>query len=96
MCVCVCVCVCVCACVHVCACVCVSVRLCVSVCLCVCVCVCIQTNKILPISTLPISGLHFPTFGLNMERYRTSLHIPSKCGQMRIRITLNTDTVYAM
>ena len=57
---------------------------------------CIQTNKVLPTSTLPTSGLHFPTFGLNTDRYRTSLCIQSKCGQKRIRITLNTDTVSAM
>ena len=38
------------------------------------------------------SALHFPAFGLNTERY--SLHIQSKCGDMRTRITSNTDTLY--
>ena len=51
-------------------CVCVCVCMCVCMCVGVCVCVCIQTNKILPTSTLPKSGLHFTTFGLNTERYR--------------------------
>ena len=42
------------------------------------------------------SGLYFPTFGLNTERYSVSLHIQSKCGKMRTRITLNTDTFHAV
>ena len=42
------------------------------------------------------SGLHFPTFGLTTERYSVSLHIQSKCGKMRTRITLNTDTFHAV
>ena len=41
-------------------------------------------------------GLHFPAFGLNMERYGVSLHIQSKCGKIRTRITPNTDTFYAV
>ena len=39
---------------------------------------------------------HFPTFRLNTERYSLSLHIPSECGKMRTRITLNMDTFYAV
>ena len=42
------------------------------------------------------SGLHFPAFGLNTERYSISLRIQSQCGKMRTRITRNTDTFYAM
>ena len=42
------------------------------------------------------SGLHFPAFGLNTERYSVSLYIQSKCGEMRTRITPNTDTFYAV
>ena len=42
------------------------------------------------------SGLHFPAFGLNTERYGVSLRIQFKCGKMRTRITLNTDTFYAV
>ena len=38
------------------------------------------------------SGLHFPAFGLNTERYGVSLRIQSECGKMRTRITLNTDS----
>ena len=38
------------------------------------------------------SGPYFPTFGLNTERYRVSLHIQSKCGKIQTWITLNTDT----
>ena len=42
------------------------------------------------------SAPHFPTFGLNTERYSVSLHIRSKCGKMRTRITPNKDTFYAV
>ena len=42
------------------------------------------------------SGPYFPTFGLNMERYRVSLRIQSKCGKIRTRITPITDTLYAV
>ena len=38
------------------------------------------------------SGLHFPAFGLNTERYEVSLRIKSECGKMRTRITSNIDT----
>ena len=41
-------------------------------------------------------GPHFPTFGLNKERYGVSLHIQSECGKMRTRITPNTDTFHAV
>ena len=37
------------------------------------------------------SGLYFPAF-----RYSVSLRIQSKCRKMRTRITLNTDTSYAV
>ena len=33
------------------------------------------------------SALHFPAFGLNMERYSASLCIQSECRKMRTRIT---------
>ena len=43
---------------------------------------------------------HFPTFGLNTERYGVSLRIQSECGKMqgkmRTRITPYTDTFYAV
>ena len=42
------------------------------------------------------SGMHFPTFGLNTERYRVSLRIQSECGKMRTRITPNTDAFHAV
>ena len=32
-----------------------------------------------------ISGLHFPTFGLNTERYEVSVRIQSECGKIRTR-----------
>ena len=41
------------------------------------------------------SGLHFPVFRLNTERYEVSLRIQSECGKIRTRITLNTDTFHA-
>ena len=42
------------------------------------------------------SGPHFPTFGLNTERYSVSLRIQSECGKMRTRITPHTDTFHAV
>ena len=42
------------------------------------------------------SGLHFPAFGLNTERYEVSLCIQSECGKMRTRITPNTDNFHAV
>ena len=39
---------------------------------------------------------HFSEFGLNTERYRVSPCTHSECGKMRTRITLNTDTFYAV
>ena len=37
-----------------------------------------------------------PASGLNTERYSLSLRIQSKCGEMRTRITPNTDTFYVV
>ena len=42
------------------------------------------------------SGSHFPTFGLNTERYSVSLRIQSEWGKMWTRITPNTDTFPAV
>ena len=42
------------------------------------------------------SGLHFPAFGLNTERYLVFLRIQSEYWKMRTRITLNTDTFNAV
>ena len=39
---------------------------------------------------------YFPAFRLNTERYSVSLRIQSECGNMRNRITPNTDTFYAV
>ena len=38
------------------------------------------------------SGPYFSACGLNTERYSVPLRIHFKCGKMRTRITLNTDT----
>ena len=38
------------------------------------------------------SGLYFPAFGLNTERYGVCLRIQSECQKIRTRITPNTDT----
>ena len=38
----------------------------------------------------------FPALGLNAGRYGVSLRIQSECGKMRIRITPNTGTFYAV
>ena len=37
------------------------------------------------------SGLHFPAFGLNTERYTLYLRIQSEYGKIRTRITSNTS-----
>ena len=42
------------------------------------------------------SGLHFPAFGLNTERYGVSFRIQSECGKMRTRTAPNTDAFYAV
>ena len=42
------------------------------------------------------SGPYFSAFGLNRERYFVSLRIQSECGKILTRITLNTDTFYAV
>ena len=42
------------------------------------------------------SGPYFPVFGVNTERYSVSLLVQSECGEMRTRITPNTDTFYAV
>ena len=39
---------------------------------------------------------HFPSFGLNTERYRVSVRIRENARKMRTRITPNTDTFYAV
>ena len=49
---------------------------------------------------MPIFGVilipHFPTFGLNTERYGVSVRIQSKCEKMETRITPNMDNFYAV
>ena len=42
------------------------------------------------------SGLYFPAFGLNTDRYGVSLRIQSECGKIRTRITPNTNTFHAV
>ena len=42
------------------------------------------------------SGLYFPAFGLNTERYSVSLRIQYKCGKIRTRKTPNTNIFYAV
>ena len=41
-------------------------------------------------------GPDFPAFGLNTERYPVSFRIQSEYGNIRNRITPNTDTFYAV
>ena len=38
------------------------------------------------------SGLYFPSFGLNTEKYIVSLRIRAEYGKIRTTITFNTDT----
>ena len=45
---------------------------------------------------LSFSGLYFPAFGLNTERYGVSLPIQSECEKIRTRKTPNTDTIHAV
>ena len=42
------------------------------------------------------SGTHFPAFGLTTERYSVSLRIQSERGEIRTRISPNTDIFYAV
>ena len=42
------------------------------------------------------SGPHFPSFELNRERLFVSFRSQSECEKMRISITPNTDTFYAV
>ena len=42
------------------------------------------------------SGPYFPAFGLNTKRYGVSLRIQLKCGKIRTRRTLNTNTFHAV
>ena len=42
------------------------------------------------------SGLHFHSFKLSIERYKTSLCIQSECGKIRTRTTPNMDTIYTV
>ena len=42
------------------------------------------------------SGLYFPAFGLNTERYGVCLRIQSECQKIRTRITPNTNTFHAV
>ena len=42
------------------------------------------------------SGPYFPTFGLNTEKYYVSLRIQCEPGKIRTKISLNTDTFYAV
>ena len=42
------------------------------------------------------SGMHFPAFGLNMERYSVSLRIQSECGKIGTRKTPNTYIFHAV
>ena len=42
------------------------------------------------------SGLYFPAFGLNTEKYSMSPPIQSKCGKIRTRKTLNTDIFHSV
>ena len=42
------------------------------------------------------SGLYFPAFGLNTDRYRVSFRILSDWGKIQTRIKPNTDTFHAV
>ena len=55
------------------------------------VCHCVKSVRI-----WSYSGPYFPAFELNTERYSLSLHIQSEWGKIWTRITLNTDTFYAV
>ena len=58
-----------------------------------------KLTKLHCVKSVPVrsySSPHFPAFGLNTERYYVSLHIQSKCGKMRTRITPKTETFYAV
>ena len=48
------------------------------------------------IRTQSFSCLCFPAFGLSREIYSTNLCIQSRCGKIRTRKNMNTDTFYAV
>ena len=55
-----------------------------------------NTHSVKSVRIRGYSGLYFPAFGLNTERYEVSLHIQSEYGKMRTIITPNTDTFHAV
>ena len=61
-----------------------------------CMSICHSTHCVKSVRIWCYSCPHFPTFGLNTERYGVSLRIQSECGKMRTRITPNTDTFHAV
>ena len=48
------------------------------------------------VGTWSYSGSYFPAFELNTSTYSVSLLIQSECGKILSKITLNTDSFYAM
>ena len=56
----------------------------------------VESSDVKSVRIRSFCGPHFPAFGLNTERYRVSLRIQSKCGKIRTRKTLNTNTFYAV
>ena len=56
----------------------------------------VKLNGVKWVRIRSFSGLYFPAFGLNTERYSLFLRIQSGSGIMRTRKTPNMDTFYAM
>ena len=57
---------------------------------------CLEPHCIKSAPIRSYSGPHFPTFGLNAERYFASLCIQSKCRKIWTRITSKTDTFHSV
>ena len=59
-----------------------------------CMSICHSTHCVKSVRIWCYSCPHFPTFGLNTERYGVSLRIQSECGKIQTRKTRNTDTFH--
>ena len=57
---------------------------------------CSYLHSVKSVRIRSFAGLYFSAFELNMERYRESLRIQSKCKKIRTRKTPHTDTFYAV
>ena len=61
--------------------------------------ICVKENKARRVKSVHIRSIsdpHFPTFGLNTEKYSVSFRNQSECGKIRTRKTTNMDIFHAV